>query len=277
MQQELDALAHNHTWDLVPLPLGKKPIGSKWVYKVKLRSDGTLERHKARLVAQGYNQKYGIDYHDTFSPVVKITTVRCLLALAAYRKWPLFQLDVNNAFLHGDLFEEVYMKIPDGLLAPSNHVCRLNKSLYGLKQSSRQWFARLTTEMLNQGFVSSHSDSSLFLKKTSTCFTIAAIYVDDIILTGNNISDIQSLKSHLHRIFSIKDLGKLHYFLGLEVTYLNDGIALTQRKFTNELLRDCGITDFHKVATPLPLHLNYKIIVPRFILMLLNTGVLSVS
>lgn len=148
------------------------------------------------------------------------------------------------------------MRVPEGLDAAPNVVCRLRKSLYGLKQASRQWFARLTSEMLHQGFVQSQYDSSLFLKQASTSFIIAAIYVDDILLTGNNTAGIQSLKSHLHRIFSIKDLGKLHYFLGLEVTHLSDGIALTQKKFTKELLRDCGITEFQKVVTPLPLHLK---------------------
>lgn len=152
------------------------------------------------------------------------------------------------------------MTIPDGLSAPPNLVCRLKKSLYGLKQASRQWFARLTTEMFHEGFVQSRYDSSLFIKKTFICFTIAAIYVDDIILTGNNPAAMRSLKSHLDRIFSIKDLGPLNYFLGLEVSYISDGIVLTQNKYTQELLRDCGITAFHKAVTLLtPLPLNLKL------------------
>ena len=149
------------------------------------------------------------------------------------------------------------MKIPDGLDNPSStNVCKLKKSLYGLKQSSRQWFAKLTMELHHQGFVQSKNDYSLFIKRSSTTITIAAVYVDDIILTGNNMAVIQSLKSHLHRIFSIKDLGRLSYFLGIEVSYLPDGIVLSQRKLTTELLQRSSIHQFKKVTTPFPLNLQ---------------------
>lgn len=147
MDDELRALDTNDTWDIVPLPLGKKPIGCKWVYKIKLKSDGTLERYKARLVAKGYTQEYGIDYQDTFYPVVKMPTIRCIIALTASKQWPLYQLDINNAFLHGDLHEEVYMVVPPGLSHVPNSVCKLKKSLYGLKQTSCQWFAKLNIEL----------------------------------------------------------------------------------------------------------------------------------
>lgn len=142
------------------------------------------------------------------------------------------QCSCNNAFLHGDLYKEVYMKLPDGLSSPPNHVCRLKKSLYGLKQASRQWFAKLLHELQIQGFTQSKCDYSLFIRQSSDQITIASIYVDDIILTGNDLSLINSLKAHLHKVFSIKDLGKLYLFLGIEVGYMTDGITLSQGKFT---------------------------------------------
>ena len=150
------------------------------------------------------------------------------------------------------------MKASDGLSHPPNHVYKLKKSLYGLKQASRQWFAKLTFELVHQGFTQSKNDYSLFIKNTVDSFILAAIYVDNIILTGNDIQSIQHLISHLHRTFSIKDLGPLSFFLGLEVTYLPYGISLTQRKFTSELLRDSAISTFKTVATPLPITLKLQ-------------------
>lgn len=169
-------------------------------------------------MAKGYNQRFGEDYDETFSPVVKMSTIRCILTIAASKHWSLHQLDVNNAFLHRDLKEEVYMRPSQGLLNISNKVFKLNKSLYGLKQASRQWFVKLTKELIHQDYVQSKNDYSLFIKKQGHYITIIAVYVDDIIFTGNNTAEIQNIKQHLDNVFSIKNLGKLHYFLGLEVT-----------------------------------------------------------
>uniref|UniRef100_A0A2N9H6I0 Integrase catalytic domain-containing protein n=1 Tax=Fagus sylvatica TaxID=28930 RepID=A0A2N9H6I0_FAGSY len=218
MSNELRALEANSTWTLEPLPPDKKPIGCKWVFKTKLNADGSIERYKARLVAKGYTQIEGLDYHETFAPVAKMTTVRCLLAVAATQQWIIHQLDVNNAFLHGDLDEEVYMTPPPGYCPKGEtRVCRLRKSLYGLKQASRNWFFKLTTVLLDAGFTQSQADHSLFTLVSTTSITIVLVYVDDILVAGNDLSQIETFKHALSTNFKTKDLGPLKYFLGLEV------------------------------------------------------------
>ena len=219
MQAEIHVLQANNTWIEVDLPLGKRVINSKWVYKIKLKADGSLERYKARMVIRGNTQKEGIDYTEIFSPLVKMTTIRTVIALAAIRKWSFYQLDVNNAFLHGDLYEEVYMKTPEGLHNPNNKVRKLQKSLYGMKQASQQWHSKLANFLKPQGYTQFKHDYSLFLRHSRTHLTIAAVYVDDILLTGSNPIKIQSLKQSLDSTFGIKDLGQLHYFLGFEVSH----------------------------------------------------------
>lgn len=149
MNVEIKALQDNSTWELTDLPPGKTLIGCKWVYKIKLRVDGSVESYKARLVAKGYTQQLGIDYIETFSPVARLTTIRTFLAVAASRAWHIHQLDINNAFLHGDLDEEVYMVLPPGFQGEKpNQLCRLLRSLYGLKQASQQWNAKLCNVLL---------------------------------------------------------------------------------------------------------------------------------
>jgi len=156
-------------------------------------------------------------------------------------------------FLHADLDEEVYMLIPKGISNPNNKVCRLKKSLYGLKQASRQWFSKLKETLMSFGYTQSKNDYSLFLNKTSTNITIIAVYVDDILLTGSDYKEIQHIKSCLNAKFGIKDLGKLHYFLGLEISQTQAGVLLSQQKFTTELRRDYGFSIKTHAATPLPL------------------------
>ena len=252
MNKEVRALQANKTWYITELPLNKTSIGCKWIYKIKYKSDGSIERYKARLVAKGYNQLEGIDFLDTFSPVAKLTTIRLLLALASAHNWHLHQLDVDNAFLHGDLDEEVYMTPPPRLITSKpNQVCRLTKSLYGLKQASRQWFAKLSSFLISVGFIQSSSDYTLFIKKTACTFTALLVYVDDIILAGNSINEINNIKNSLHSSFIIKDLGQLKYFLGLEIARTKKGIHICQRKCALDILHECGMLASKPSSTPL--------------------------
>jgi hypothetical protein len=258
MFTELAALEANNTWNLTPLPPGKHLIGCKWVYKVKLKADGSLERYKARLVAKGYTQQEGLDYSETFSPVAKFSTIRTLLAIASVKNWSLIQLDVNNAFLHGDLAEEVYMALPPGFPSKGEHnlVCKLNKSLYGLKQASRQWFAKFSSTILKQGFVQSKSDYSLFTRVQGTVFMALLVYVDDILIASNDMPSVHALKDSLHAEFKLKDLGTLKYFLGLEVARSTKGSSLCQRKYALDILSDSGMLASKPVATPMEQNLK---------------------
>ncbi|WVZ08647.1 hypothetical protein V8G54_021993 [Vigna mungo] len=236
MDDELAALAKNDTWEITDLPADKTAVGCK-------------------LVAKGYTQIEGQDYLDTFSPVVKITTVRLVIALAASHNWHLKQLDVNNAFLHGTLNEEVYMLPPPRLhdIKP-NQVCKLHKSLYVLKQAGRQWYARLSDFLLSNGFLQSASDHSLFTKHTNSNVTILVIYVDDIVLTGNDLTEITHITHLLDTTFKIKDLGNLKFFLGLEVARNKEGISISQRQYTLDILKDEGYLNFKPVSTPCDYH-----------------------
>ncbi|CAM8956126.1 unnamed protein product [Rhodiola kirilowii] len=254
MEKEILALEQNQTWELTTLPINKQAVDCKWVFKIKHNSDGTVERYKARLVAKGFTQIEGIDYHDTFAPVVKMTTVRCVLAVAAVRKWPLFQLDVNNAFLHGLLDEDVYMKLPSGFYPQARTqglVCKLQRSIYGLKQASRQWFSRFSDALIAFGFVQSFNDYSLFTMTTNEHFLILLVYVDDVVLTGTSSALIERVKSFIHDKFQIKDLGNLKYFLGLEVARSPAGIFLNQRKYVMDMLDEYHFTECKPVKTPM--------------------------
>lgn len=257
MQTELKALQENNTWTMVSLPRGHKPIGCKWVFKIKYHSDGTVERYKARLVAKGYTQREGIDYTETFTPVAKLTTVRCLLATAAIRNWSLHQLDVQNAFLHGELSEEVYMQPPPGFRRQGEQlVCRLNKSLYGLKQASRSWFQKFSSSIHDAGFEQSKADYSLFTKVCGNSFTAILLYVDDMIIAGNDEEMIVDIKKFLNNNFRIKDLGPLKFFLGIEVARSATGISICQRKYSLDILEETGLLGAKPAKFPMEQHLK---------------------
>lgn len=253
MDLEMEALEKNNTWELVTLPPGKKPVGCKWVYTVKYRADGTIERYKARLVAKGFTQTYGVDYLETFAPVAKMNTVRVILSLAANYDWDLQQFDVKNAFLHGDLEEEIYMEVPPGYTrqTAASTVCKLKKALYGLKQSPRAWFGRFTKVMTDLGYKQSQGDHTLFIKHSdSGGVTILLVYVDDIIVTGNEKGEQQRLSQCLAKEFEIKTLGKLKYFLGIEVAHSKKGVFISQQKYITDLLKETGKAACKPASTP---------------------------
>jgi histone deacetylase 1/2 len=254
MSDEFAALQQTGTWTLVPRPPGVNIVGSKWIFKTKHRPDGSIDKHKARLVARGFTQQHGIDYGDTFSPVVKPATVRLVLSLAVSRGWNLRQVDVSNAFLHGFLAEDVYMQQPPGFedVQYPSHVCKLQRSIYGLKQSPRAWYARLSQLLQQLGFVSSKADTSLFIYSHAGVQIFMLVYVDDIVIAGSTPDAVDCLVRALSASFPIKDMGRLEYFLGLEATYNSGGMTLTQRKYALDLLHRVNMENCNSAATPLP-------------------------
>ncbi|KAM1198584.1 hypothetical protein ACFX2I_009959 [Malus domestica] len=252
MVQEFNALQRCGTWKLVPYHSRMNLLPNKWVFKLKQRGDGSIERHKARLVANGFHQKPDIDYTETFSPVVKHSTIRLVLSLAVSHRWPIRQLDVQNAFLHGFLNEDVYMRQPAGFVDPQypNYVCKLQRSIYGLKQAPRAWFHRFSEFLLQLGFQASTCDYSLFVYNHRGVYLILLIYVDDILLTGNSSRQMTCLINKLGTLFSMKDLGPLHYFLGVEVKYVDDQMHLSQAKYALDLLQRTKFLDAKPISTP---------------------------
>lgn len=252
MQKEIQALIDNGTWVMEYLPSNKKALGSRWVYKIKYNSDGSIERLKARLVVFGNHQVEGVDYKETFAPVAKMVTVRAFLAIAAAKNWELHQMDVHNAFLHGDLDTEVYMKVPPGFgVSKPNMVCRLRKSLYGLRQAPRCWFAKLAASLKKYGFLQSYSDYSLFTLHKADVQINVLVYVDDLIISGNDSAALVSFKSYLGNCFHMKDLGVLKYFLGIEVARNPTGIYLCQRKYTLDIISEAGLLGAKPAGFPI--------------------------
>lgn len=252
MGGEIDAQEINRTWTIEDLPKGKCAIGFKWVYKLKFNSDGSLKRHKARLVTLGSKQIEGEDYGETFAPVAKIGTVRMFLDTTVKHKWEVHKMDVHNAFLHEDLDEEVYMKLPPGFTsADPSKVCRLRKSLYGLKQAPRCWFAKLSTALKKYDFEQCFADYSLFTYHRDRIRINVLIYVDDIIITGSSEKKNESFKEYLSTCFHMKDLGDLKYFLGIEVAKNSIGIYLCQRKYALNIIVETGLLGAKPVSFPL--------------------------
>lgn len=252
MAEEFSALQRQGTWSLVPNSPDKHVVGCRWVFKIKHNPDGSVARHKARLVAKGFHQEFGVDYTETFSPVVKQATVRIVLTLAVHFHWPLHQLDVTNAFLHGILKEDIYMTQPQGFIDPTfpSHLCKLHKSLYGLKQAPRAWYERFSNYLFGLGFQSTYADPSLFIRHFKNTVTLILLYVDDLIITGSDSTYITYLISQLGLLFEMKNLGQLHHFLGIEVSTTSTGLFLSQTKYAKDLLLRTSMLDCKPVGSP---------------------------
>jgi hypothetical protein len=215
MEAECAALHENHTWDLVQCPLQANVVTGKWIFRHKFHADGSFDRYKARWVLRSFTQRPGVDYDETFSPVVKPATVRIVLTFARSRDGPIHQLDVKNVFLHGTLTETVYCSQPQGFADPAlpTHVCKLNKSLYGLKQAPRPWYSRFATFLFSLGFTEAKSDTSPFVFRRGQETVYLLLYVDDIVLTASSTQLLQRVIAALKQEFAMKDLGPLHFFL----------------------------------------------------------------
>ncbi|CAL5371264.1 unnamed protein product [Camellia sinensis] len=234
MDMEMKAIERNNTWELTDLPTGAKKIGVKWVYKTKLKENGEVDKFKARLVAKGYVQQQGIDYTEVFAPVARMDTVRMIVALAAQKGWTLYQLDVQSAFLHGELNEEVYVEQPKGYELKNNpqKVYRLKKALYGLKQAPRAWFSRIEAHFISEGFEKCYSEHTLFIKTNKGGkILIVSLYVDDLIFTGNDELMFAEFKNSMLREFDMTDLGRMRFFLGCKLFKDENGIGVDETLF----------------------------------------------
>lgn len=261
MKEELRSIEKNHTWELVKLPPNKQPIAVRWVYKQKLKPDGSIAKHKARLVAKGFLQRAGLDYNEVFAPVARIETIRLVIALASMRSWPLFQLDVKSTFLNGPLEEEVYVMQPPGfeIEEGKDMVYKLKKALYGLKQAPRAWNKRIDSFLQQQGFYKCAVEYGVYVKlQSQERMMLICLYVDDLLITGSDLSGIEKFKETLKAEFDMTDLGVLTYFLGMEIQQIKEGIVLHQRKYTGDVLKRFNMQSCNPASTPVELNVKLQ-------------------
>lgn len=252
MEEEMRALHENKTWDLVELPRDGNLVGCKWVFKVKHKFNGEKE-YRARLVAKGFSQKYGENYDEVFAPVVKQATFRSLLAIASYRNMKVRHVDVKTAFLYGDLDTDIYLKQPEGFIIPGkeNYVCKLNRSLYGLKQSARCWNLRINKILIDSGFRRGKAEPCLYVKSDTNSITYVLIYVDDIIVASKTDEQIEDVLRILKSHFAITELGDLRLYLGIEVSYNNGLYYLSQERYIEKILNEFDLQDVKISSIPM--------------------------
>ncbi|GJY05892.1 putative ribonuclease H-like domain-containing protein [Tanacetum coccineum] len=252
MQEEMQQFINQQVWKLVPLPVGKHAIGTKWILKNKRDARGIVVRNKARLVAQGHRQEEGIDYDEVFAPVARIEAIRLFLAFASYMGFLVYQLDVKSAFLYGEIEEEVYVTQPKGFEDPyfPKHVYRVVKALYGLHQAPRAWYARLSTFLLQHNYRRGTIDKTLFIKKDSRDIILVQVYVDDIIFGSTNKAWCDAFEELMKGEFEMSAMGEMTFFLGLQVKQLPDGLFISQDKYVQDMLTKFDMESVRTATTP---------------------------
>jgi transposase InsO family protein len=259
IRSELASLIKAQTWRYVRMPSTANLVGCKWVFKIKRDKDGHIHKFKARLVAQGFTQVYGIDYAETYAPVARYSSIRLIIALAAHYDWELHQMDVKTAYLNGELDVPIYMRAPDGLSlisqpCPADRVCLLIKCLYGLKQSGRRWHANINHSLLTHGFTPLHADRCVYVRrKAGDCIDIIALYVDDLLIASNKRSELLAIKRRLTQQYEMEDMGEATFILGIDIKRdrAQRSISIGQSAYINTLLRRHGMADCNPTSTPM--------------------------
>jgi hypothetical protein len=253
MDEELDQIEKNDTWELVPRPKNKNVIGTKWVFRNKLNEYGQVTRNKARLVCKGYAQIEGIDFEETFAPVSRMEAIRLFLAYACSKNVKVYQMDVKSVFMNGELEEEVYIEQPEGFQLSENtdYVCKLKKALYGLKQAPRAWYSKLDKYLQQAGFRKGSADSNLYIKVSQGNILLIGVYVDDIIFGSDDDRLSQKFAKDMQNEFEMSLLGELSFFLGLQICQSDQGIFISQTKYIREMLKRFGMEDCKPIITPM--------------------------
>lgn len=262
MRSEIDSFNKKGTWELTELPRGRKVVDCKWVFKIKRGTDNNIEKFKARLVARGFTQTYGIDYTETFSPVVRYSTIRLLIAIAVKMDLKIEHLDVPTAFLNGDLEEEIFLKQPEGFIkkGQENKVYLLKKAVYGLKQASRNWNQEVEKTLVTFGLKKSKLENCVYFSISGNSIMIVALFVDDFFLFNNDPTKSKKLKLILEERYDIKDLGEANFLLGMKLARDKETgeIKLTQKEYAIDVLKRYNMSDCKPVSTPLEMKSSKK-------------------
>lgn len=257
INEEYSSLIKNKTWSICDLPKGRKPVSCKWVFKLKRKSNGDIDKYKARLVARGFSQSAGFDYNETYAPTLKLTTLRILLSIAIQNDMNIHQMDVKGAFLNGELSENIYMELPEGF-KNGNKVCKLNKALYGLKQASRTWNDRFNQFMLKIGFIRCISDQCIYIKGENDVKCFVLLYVDDLLIISSESKRINTIKNLLEKEFEMTNIGKVETFLGMYIEHDIERGKTNQTQYLKNVLNKFGMAECKGIATPMEIGLHLK-------------------